>query len=398
MIRLLSRRELEHGVEHDERGEEVAVDVERHRSCAIEERLDVIKRLIERCGGEHSKVERGDTIALALELRVEFFEAMLDAVVLTDKAPDGEREPCKEGARAALTDALFKESGIDISAGEREDEARTKSGDLREDAHELGEVQIDPPAKITDELCVLWDGAAERPKSSPETELGEAAKHRPGERRRNTRKRLTDVDIRPEIFASIVLLSARLFCPFTRARLDAHARGAHLQKHEPFLIEGEFYVEGIFEALLERERGIEQEIELFIAQAERSGALRIHHALDDRVALDACLDALISDDAIAREARRLIEADRIGADPPLDDKCAEAVARVDDDLARIARERVRRKKDARDARLDHALKDHAHARCGVFMLSLEIGEDAGREERSPDSLDGGAGLVDGGDA
>src|SRR5690554_1867468 len=318
---------------------------------------------------------------------------MLDPVIFANEPPDRERKTREEAARIAPSDALFKERGIEIGTRKRKDKARTEAGDLREDAHELREVQVDPPTEITDELGILRNGATKRPESAPKSKLRKPAQYRPSKRRRDSRQRFADIDIRPEIIAAIGLIGARLLRPFSGARLNAHARRTHLEKNEPFVGEGELDIKRIFEALFESERCIEEEIELFIAKAKLRRALGFDLPFDNRPVLEPSLETLIADHAIARQPRRFIEADGIGSDSPFDDQRPKTIARIHHDLAGITRERVRRKKDARDPRFDHPLEDHTHTRRRMLMLRLEVGKDPRSKERGPDLFDASANLV-----
>lgn len=113
----------------------------------------------------------------------------------------GERQT-KEKTRAVCALDLAVQRGDDRGAGAtaraHQQRGRREAGDLRGHLHEGGEVQVEPPVHVAEEVQPARHVAAERAERLAKPLVREVRGHAPGERRRGAGEGLADVRARPD--------------------------------------------------------------------------------------------------------------------------------------------------------------------------------------------------------
>ena len=105
------------------------------------------------------------------------------------------------------------------------------------------------------------------------------------------------------------------------------------------------------------------------------------------------LPALVAEHLVTKLAGRLVDAIGVGRHATFDDLRAQPIRRIDDDFARIARERVGREENTRHLSGHHRLDHDAHRHRQVLVESAEVRKYARSKEARPTGLDGVEHLV-----
>ena len=138
--------------------------------------------------------------------------------------------------------------------------------DLRHDRAELGQIDVDPPPKIANELGVARNGAAHGAKCPAETEVAELTQDRPGERRGDAGERLAYVRVAPDDFSTVHGAVAPRASAASCAGNDDRSR---LKDVQLVLGERPLDIAGVSEMTFDANREIGQVQKLLLAQRRR---------------------------------------------------------------------------------------------------------------------------------